>query len=266
VLPRVDLDLPRGDFLGLVGPNGSGKTTILRAMLGLIAPLSGTVDRPVPDLRFGYVPQRKTLDDVWPLRTRDVVIMGLYHRMGLFRRPRAREREAALEALEAVGMGPFADHPFDALSGGQKQRTLIARALVTAPDILFLDEPTAGMDLPGAEAVLGLLRRLHRTGMTLVLVSHLLNEVVGTAVRVGLVGADGLHVGPTREVVTDAHLSRLYGVPVHVVPVDGRLLVLPGVTAEDRVGGDGAAGDGVAGEDHGVGGQDGSGGRGGAGR
>jgi len=242
VLSGVELDIPRGDFLGLVGPNGSGKTTLLRAMLGLIKPLAGTVDRPVPDLRFGYVPQRKTLDDVWPLRTRDVVIMGLYHRMGLFRRPHAREREAALEALEAVGMGPFADLAFDDLSGGQKQRTLIARALVTAPDVLLLDEPTAGMDLPGAEAVLGLLRRLHRKGLTLVLVSHLLNEVVSTAVRVGLVGSNGLHVGPTREVVTDAHLSRLYGVPVRVVSVDGRLLVLPGGAAEDGTGEDRGAG------------------------
>lgn len=228
----MELELPRGDFLGLVGPNGSGKTTLLRAMLGLIDPLSGQVERPVRDLRFGYVPQRKTLDDVWPLRTRDVVVMGLYHRLGLFRRPGRREREAALEALAAVGMDSVADHPFEALSGGQKQRTLIARALVTAPDVLLLDEPTAGMDLPGTEAVLGLLRDLHRGGMTIVLVSHLLNEVVSTAMRVGLVGNGGLHLGPTREVVTDSNLSRLYGVPVHVVPVDGRLLVLPGAPPE----------------------------------
>jgi len=228
VLPGVDLEIARGDFLGLVGPNGSGKTTLLRALLGLIDPVRGSLERPVAELRFGYVPQRKALDDVWPLRAGDVVVMGLYPRLGLLRRPGQREWTAAVEAMEAVGIAALADTPFDSLSGGQKQRVLIARALATTPDVLFLDEPTAGMDLPAAEAILDLLRRLNRDGMTIVLVSHLLNEVVSTASRVGLVGADRLHVGPTREMVTGDHLSRLFRIPVHVVAVDGRLLVLPG--------------------------------------
>jgi ABC-type Mn2+/Zn2+ transport system ATPase subunit len=226
VLPPLDLDLLRGDFLGLVGPNGSGKTTILRAILGLIEPLSGSVVRTDPRLRFGYVPQRKALDAGWPFRTMDVVLMGLLDRVGLLRRPGPEHRTAALEALERVGIRELAGDSFDTLSGGQRQRTLIARALAGRPNALLLDEPTAGMDLPGTRAILSLLRRFHGEGLTILLVTHRLNEVANTARRVAVLMADGLRVGPTREILDPEVLSQLYGVQVRAVEVGGRTVIL----------------------------------------
>jgi len=232
VLRDVNLWLRRGDFLGLVGPNGSGKTTLLRTILGSILPLSGAIERSPSGVRFGYVPQRKALDEVWPLRAREIVLMGLYPTVGLFRRPGRIEQEAADAALSAVGMEELGDEMFSDLSGGQKQRTLIARALVTAPDVLAFDEPTAGMDLPGGEAILSLLRKLHREGMTVVLVSHYLNEVASAALEVGLVGNARLAVGTTGEMVTAERLTGLYGAPVHVARVHGRLVVLAGAAGD----------------------------------
>lgn len=231
VLPPVDLDVRPGDFLGLVGPNGCGKTTVLRAMLGLLDPLSGSVTRSNAGLRFGYVPQRKALDGGWPLRAEEVVLMGLMDRVGFMRRPGAAHRAAAREALAAVGLEELATQPFDALSGGQKQRTLIARALAGRPTVLLLDEPTAGMDLPATRSILSLLRRLHRDGLTIVLVTHQLNEVANTARRVALFTEQGLEVGPVAEVLTPESLTRLYGVPVRTARVDGRLIILEGDAA-----------------------------------
>lgn len=209
-----------------MGPNGSGKTTILRAMLNLIHPLCGSVERLKLGLRLGYVPQRGSLDDTWPLRVRDVVVMGLYGRVGLFRRPGKDDWEAADRAMEAVGIGRLSDHPFGPLSGGQKQRALIARALVTRPDVLCFDEPTSGMDLSGSRAILALIEDLHLSGITIVFVTHQLNDVVNSSVRIGLVTAGSLSVGTTAEMITPENLGRLYGIPVQVVDVNGRRLVL----------------------------------------
>ncbi len=225
-LPPLDLDLGSGDFLGLVGPNGSGKTTILRAMMGLLKPLDGTVSLPPRDqIRVGYVPQRKALESGWPLLVRDVVMMGLLDRVGLLHRPRGDHREEALRAMETVGIMDLAETPFDALSGGQKQRTLIARALAGRPSILLLDEPTAGMDLPSTRAILSVLEELHAAGITVVLVTHHLNDVANTTSRVGLLGSDGIHVGPNREMLTSKRLSELYGVPVEVIRMEGGIVI-----------------------------------------
>jgi ABC-type Mn2+/Zn2+ transport system ATPase subunit len=222
----VDLDLPRQDFLALVGPNGSGKTTILRAILKLIQPLSGSLERSEPGLRLGYVPQRESLDTTWPLRAREVVAMGLYDRIGLFRRPGRAEWDAATRALDSVGIGELADHPYASLSGGQKQRTLIARALASSPDVLCLDEPTAGMDVAGARAILALIGELHEAGITVVFVTHQLNDVVNSALRIGLVSGGGLSVGTTAEMITEERLAALYRVPVEVIQAGGRRLVM----------------------------------------
>ncbi len=212
--------------MGLVGPNGSGKTTILRAILNLIRPLSGSVERAVSGLRLGYVPQRESLDGIWPLRVREVVVMGLYDRIGLFRRPGREDWSAAERAMEAVGIGDLADSRFASLSGGQKQRTLIARALATDPDILCLDEPTAGMDISGAQAILRLITELHASGITVVCVTHLLNDVVDRARRIALVSREGIWVGTADEMITPEKLEDLYGIPVEVVELNGRRLVL----------------------------------------
>lgn len=216
VLTGLDFEIPDGDFLGLVGPNGAGKTTILRAILGSLAPMGGAISR-ADGLRFGYVPQRDQVDYNFPLKVVDVVLMGRYDRVGLARRPGRRDHERARAALEHVGIAHLANEPLSALSGGQRQRALIARALVGEPNLLVLDEPTNGMDLVSTTQILGLVRELHeRDGLTVLMVSHALNEVANYVRRIALVLEGAFRVGAVDEIMTEDTLSEMYGIPVEV--------------------------------------------------
>ena len=226
VLRGFNLDILDGDFLGIVGPNGAGKTTILRTFLGSLKPLGGVVTI-APGLRYGYVPQRDVVDTLFPLHVLEVVLMGRYDRIGIGRRPTATDRELARKALERVGIAHLADRPLTALSGGQRQRTLIARALVGRPSVLILDEPTNGMDLVSTTQILGLVRELHeRTGLTVVMVSHALNEVANYVERIALVHESGYVVGTVDDVMTQQALSAMYGIPVEVSSFEGHRIVL----------------------------------------
>ena len=226
ILGDLTFELLEGDFLGLVGPNGAGKTTILRAILGTLQPQSGALWR-APGLRFGYVPQRDQVDYNYPLDVLDVVLMGRYDRIGLARRPRAADRERALAALEHVGIRDLAREPLANLSGGQKQRTLIARALVGDPNILVLDEPTNGMDLVSTTQILGLVRELHeQSGLTVLMVSHALNEVANYVARIALVVGGGFRIGTVPEIMTERTLSEMYGIPVEVDAFNGHRIVV----------------------------------------
>ena len=226
VMEDVSFQVPRGDFLGVVGPNGSGKTTIIRAMLGTLTPIAGTVTRD-PELRFGYVPQRDHVDSFYPLTVRDVVIMGRYDRIPIGRRPGATDRKAAQVALEQVGIPDLADRPLASLSGGQKQRALIARALVGDPNLLVLDEPTNGMDLVSTTQILGLVRDLHDDrGLTVIMVSHALNEVANYVRRIGLVFGGRLRLGTVAEIINEAVLTEVYGLPVQVNSFNGHRVVV----------------------------------------
>ncbi|MBI4409217.1 MAG: metal ABC transporter ATP-binding protein [Gemmatimonadetes bacterium] len=228
VLSGLSFSIREGDFLGMVGPNGAGKTTILRAVLGALRPLAGRVTVHDEWVRFGYVPQRQSLDAGWPLKTLDVVGMGAYDRVGVFRRPGAPVREAALQALDHVGIRELADQPFGSLSGGQKQRALIARALVGRPTMLVLDEPTDGMDLVSSTSILELVRELHdRDRLTVLMVSHQLNEVANYVRQLALVLEGAFQIGETEEILTSENLSALYGIPVQVDQVNGQRMVLP---------------------------------------
>ena len=226
VLSDISFEIREGDFLGLVGPNGSGKTTIVRALLGSMKPLAGTVTR-APGIRFGYVPQRDQVDYGFPLRVRDVVLMGRYDRVGLGRRPSADDHARAIAALEHVGIADLADRALGNLSGGQKQRALIARALVGEPSILVLDEPTNGMDLVATTQILGLVRELHDADrLTVLMVSHALNEVANYVERIALVSEGRFRIGPVGEVMTEGTLSSLYGIPVDVNAMNGHRFVV----------------------------------------
>lgn len=226
VLSDLVFEIPEGDFLGLVGPNGAGKTTILRAILGSLRPLSGRVTVR-PGLRFGYVPQRDSVDYGFPLKVVDVVMMGRYDRIGLARRPSREDRALAVKALAHVGIEQLADHELSALSGGQKQRTLIARALVGQPTILVLDEPTNGMDLVSTTQILSLVRWLHdRHKLTVLMVSHALNEVANYVDRIALTMEGAFRIGPVDEIVNETTLTRMYGIPVEVDEVHGHRIVV----------------------------------------
>jgi len=181
VLEDISFRIRAGEFWGILGPNGSGKTTLLRSMLGLVQPFAGrvTVFGKAPQQlvqerdRIGYVPQHAVIDFQFPIRVRDVVLLGRSRKVGIGRRPGKEDKKAAERALELVEIADLAGRQIGQLSGGQRQRVLIARALALEPDILFLDEPTAALDVNAAESFYEWLHDMHKKmNLTLVLVSH----------------------------------------------------------------------------------------------
>jgi manganese/iron transport system ATP-binding protein len=198
VIAGVDLAVRAGDFVGIVGPNGAGKTTLFRGMLGLVAPLAGSVVR--GHRALGYVPQREALDAIYPLTVREVVELGA---------ARARRAEAAA-LLERVGLAGRGSAAFASLSGGQRQRALIARALMVRPELLLLDEPTSGVDRGAVVRILALLRELNAEGLAVLLVSHQL-PLVREAVQSVLLVADGrVRAGAPDELLAPGNLDRLF--------------------------------------------------------
>jgi len=172
-----------GEFVALVGSNGSGKTTLVRGLLGLLSPLGGLVEHQ-PDLRIGYVPQRETLDPLYPLSGFDVTLLGACRDLPFWRPAGAAQHQASRAALEAVRAGAFAGERYGQLSGGQRQRILIARALATRPGLLLLDEPTAGVDPETEAAIVEVLHRLrqeHRIAIWMV--THQIHAVRGRVDR-----------------------------------------------------------------------------------
>jgi len=223
VLPPVKLSIVAGDAIGIVGPNGSGKTTLVRTMLGLLKPVRGQIAFPSGKRpRFGYVPQRASVDVSFPLTAYEVALMGRYGITRRGRRPGAADGERTRQALADVDALELAQRPFHALSGGQRQRVLVARALASEPEILVLDEPTTGMDLPSEHAMLMLLRSFTERGIAVILISHQLGAVADHVEQLVVVaGLDHpVAVGPRKELLTSERLSRIYEKPIAVRTVD----------------------------------------------
>lgn len=230
ILDNVNLEVRRGDYLGIVGPNGSGKTTLLKTLLGLLPPIAGTVR--IGDgtrIRYGYVPQRETVDTLFPIPVEEIVLMGRYQRLGVLRRPGKADHEAARQALAHVGIENLARRSYRDLSGGQKQRALIARALASEPDLLVLDEPTNGMDLASEHALLDLVKQLHEEDrLTVILVSHLLANVANSADRIAIIASGRLEEGLRADMLSTERLSRLYEMDVRVLDINGRAAIVVG--------------------------------------
>lgn len=228
LLRGLDLAVRPGDFLALVGPNGGGKTTVLRSLLGALPLLGGAREQPRP-VRVGYVPQRDHVDAVWPFTAGEVAAMGRTPGLGPLRRPGPADRATVEQALARVGIADLHARPYAELSGGQRQRTLIARALAAEPELLAVDEPTNGMD-PAAElSTMEVLRALHADGLAVVMVSHRLDAVVAHALTLGFVDRERslFRVGPAHEMLQPGALAELYGREVEVREEAGRRLVLP---------------------------------------
>jgi ABC-type Mn2+/Zn2+ transport system ATPase subunit len=214
VLEHISLTIECGEFLALLGPNGAGKTTLLRGMLGLIPVLAGRLEYSFDRSTSppGYVPQRETLDPIFPMTVFEVVLMGTYaHLMPL--QPVSRwQRQLAAHCLERVGLADLANQPFWALSGGQKQRVLIARALAVEPKLLLLDEPTAGIDPGAATAIMDLIAQLnHAQGLTVVLVSHHLRLVRSLVRSVVWVEAGCASKGPPEAMLAPERILESFG-------------------------------------------------------
>ena len=224
VLSRVNIAVPEGDFVCVVGPNGSGKTTLLRLALGLLQPTGGKIEvyGQSPNRsrqRIGYVPQHPKLDPLFPVSALDVALMGRLGNARPFGLWSGKDKKAAIQALDEVGLVDRRDEHFASLSGGQKQRVLIARALAGQPDLLLLDEPTAGLDAHVEEGFYRLLRELNKE-RTIVLVSHDLGFVSGFVKSVICVGHDVV-IHPT-SAITGEVIADLYGSDMRMVRHDHR--------------------------------------------
>ena len=223
VLWDVDLDVPPGVLMAIVGPNGAGKTTLIKSILGLVRPAAGQVlvnGRPYEDARkdVAYVPQRGSVDWDFPTNVLDVVMMGLYGRLGWLRRPGAAERDEAMVALEKVGMADFASRQISQLSGGQQQRVFLARALAQQASIYLMDEPFQGVDATTERAIVRLLQELREAGSTVAVVHHDLQTVPEYFDWVLLLNVRRISAGPVAEVFTEENLRATYGGRVPYLP------------------------------------------------
>jgi zinc/manganese transport system ATP-binding protein len=235
ILDDVGFSLAPGELTGLIGSNGAGKTTLLRVILGLQNPTGGSVRVASAgrERSVGYVPQKFVLDPDMPLRGRDLVALGIDgERLGLAWPSRAR-RALVQEMLDAVDASAFADARVGRLSGGEQQRILIAHALISRPKLLLLDEPLANLDLRSAREVVELLARIAREQRIAVLISaHEMNALLPVMDRVVYLANGHAACGTADEVVRSDVLTRLYGHPVEVLRVHGRVVVVAGPSEE----------------------------------
>lgn len=232
VLTGVSFAIAQGEFVALLGANGSGKTTILRAILGLVRAQGGTItvlDK--PPLRgnpgIGYVPQLRRGSVQTSISGLDLVAGATGgHRWG-WPVASATEKVAAWKALEQVGATDIARRPFDRLSGGERQRILIAQALTGAPKLLLLDEPLISLDAGHQRTIIELARELgERLGIAVIFCSHDINPLLKAADKVLYVGNGKAAVGPVNEIISGPVLSGLFDTPIHVVRVEGRIFVM----------------------------------------
>lgn len=216
VLRKLSLELPAGMITGIIGPNGSGKTTFLKAMLGLIPTESGTTrffDRSLNDSRstIAYVPQRETVDWDFPASVYDVVAMGRLKPSKWWHRLSRQDRKAIDEAIAKVNLDPFRHRQIGQLSGGQQQRVFLARALAQDAQLVFMDEPFVGVDMASQESILNVLDEMRKDGKTIVIVHHDLNTVAQWFDYVALLNNELVAHGPVKEIMQPEILAKAYG-------------------------------------------------------
>ncbi len=220
VLHNINLDIEEGAFVGLIGPNGGGKTTLLKVVLGLMEPTRGRVriyGHPPSELAraghsVGYVPQRSYVDLHFPVSVLDVVLMGTYGRVGLFGKPGKKELEVASECLRMVGMSDYAERPIGRLSGGQQKRVFIARALASQSHLLIMDEPTAAVDIAAQQSFYHLLGHLRsQLSLTIIMSTHDIGAVQFHADRLACLNRALYYYGTVPEVLSKEFVEKLYG-------------------------------------------------------
>lgn len=216
VLWNINLSFPVAQLCAIVGPNGAGKSTLLKSCLGLVAVASGHIrffDQPLAQVRqrVAYVPQRTSVDWDFPTTALDVVQMGLYGRLGWFRRPGKAERQAAEQALEQVNMADFAHRQIAELSGGQQQRVFLARALVQGADLYLMDEPFAGVDATTEHSILEMMHSLKSQGRTVIVVHHDLETVRDYFDHLTLINKEVIAHGDMANTFTTENLSKAFG-------------------------------------------------------
>ena len=237
-LTDINLEIFQGEFVGIIGPNGSGKTTMLKSILGLIRPTHGSVQifdcachklRCRHKAKIGYIPQKGQIDPNFPVTVMETVMMGRYSSIGLLRRPSNDDRELVKHALREVEMDGYADAPLGHLSGGQQQRVLIARALVQQPEVLLMDEPTTGIDTPTQYSIIRLISNLQKNlKLTVLLVAHEINMISPYVDRMALINTQLHAIGAPADVLNEKTLTAIYGKQVVVTTKGGGTYVIVG--------------------------------------
>lgn len=218
-LNNINLSVNDGDFLGIIGPNGGGKTTLLKVMLGLIKPNHGSVTVLGKEPKYtrkyiGYIPQNNSFDMDFPISVIDTVLLGRYRHSGLFKKYSSKDIEAAYKSLEKVGLLAFKDKPIGKLSGGERQRVLIARALVSEPRILLLDEPTVSIDAKSETEFYELLSNL-KNKMAIIIVSHDITAISVYIEKIACLNKE-LYYHGSKE-ISDEILEKTYQCPVQMI-------------------------------------------------
>ncbi len=214
----ITLKIEKGEYIGIIGPNGSGKSTMLKTILGLIKPIEGRISVFGMDTngackfrsRIGYLPQKEAIDPRFPILVKEVVLMGRYSSIGFFNSPSKKDKDIAFKALSQVDMEDFVDEAMGHLSGGQQQRVLIARALAQEPDILLMDEPTAGVDVETQEKILDITCKIHKDeGLTILMVTHDINQIFPYVNRVAYLNTKLYAIGEPKEALNWPPLARV---------------------------------------------------------
>ena len=230
VLRDVDMRVVPGDFVGLLGPSGSGKTTLLRVILGAVRAQTGKVlvhDKPIGKQRHraGYVPQVDSIDWNFPVTVEETVMMGRTMSNALFPWFRKEERELAYDVMERLRIADLAKRHIRQLSGGQQQRVFLARALVSNPELLLLDEPTSGVDVKTRDDVMHLLHDLNHAGVTIIISTHQINTVAVHLPRIVCLNGTVIADGPPHQVISPHILLEVYGAEMPVIQYRGMTLV-----------------------------------------
>ena len=230
VLRNVDLRIAPGDFVGLLGPSGSGKTTLLRTILGAVPAQTGYVRVQGKDVRgrrnrAGYVPQLETIDWNFPVTVEEAILMGRTMSNAWFPWFRKHERQLAYDMMERLGIVNLAKRHIRQLSGGQQQRVFLARALVSNPELLLLDEPTAGVDVKTRDDVMHLLHDLNHAGVTIIISTHQINTVAVHLPRIVCLNGTIVADGPPHRVISPHILREVYGAEMPVIQYHGMTLV-----------------------------------------
>lgn len=215
-LEDVSLTIVPGKITGIIGPNGAGKSTLIKSIVGLIKKESGHVtlaNQAIDHFRkqIAYVEQRSEIDLTFPIRVKEVVLLGTYPKLGLFKRPGKKEKAKVMECLKQVKMEEFADRQIGNLSGGQLQRVFIARALAQEAEIIFLDEPFVGIDMVSEKVIVDLLKELKAAGKTIIIVHHDLHRTREYFDQLIILNKYLVASGPVEEVFTTRLIQKAYG-------------------------------------------------------
>jgi manganese/iron transport system ATP-binding protein len=238
-LEDVSFQLASGEQVAVVGPNGAGKSTLFQVIAGVLPPTEGEVrvygHGPGGHICIAYVPQRNQVDWTFPVTVADVVMMGRIGKLGLFRRPHARDWEYVHRCLEVVGLADLADRQIGELSGGQQQRMFIARALAQEAELMLMDEPLTGLDLTSQEEIFQILERLRDHDVTVMVATHDLNLAAERFDRVMLLNRRLLGLGRPEEIFTPERLMEAYGSHMRLIETGDGLLALSDTCCEEGV-------------------------------